>query len=168
MQVPVVRHQFLHLCISAENVFRIAGERGPAERADAAAKERTDIGGHETGKVEGVSDAHLLCHLADVVAVVKRRHAAAPELEHGAHVNGHRLLRRRLDALRVAVAARVPVAERPTRGQIAGDRIMRGGLVGHDIGPYPTPHELGQHLGRVAEQADGDRLAHAARALDHG
>ena len=45
--------------------------------------------------------------------------------------------------------------------------VVRRGLVGDEIGHHAagarTPHEFGQHLGRIAEQADRDRLL--ARAV---
>jgi hypothetical protein len=62
---------------SVRDVLRIARQRRPAERADAAAEQRADIGRHEAGEIEGVGDALVLGHLADVVAVVDRGHAAA-------------------------------------------------------------------------------------------
>ena len=45
---------------------------------------------------------------------------------------------------------------------------MRRGLVGHGVGLHAAPHQFGQHLGRVAEHADRDRLLLPAGALDHG
>ena len=44
---------------------------------------------------------------------------------------------------------------------------MRRGLVGDRVGLHAAPHQLGQHLGGVAEQGDRDRLSLAAGALDH-
>ena len=49
----------------------------PAERPLAAAKERADVGRHETREGERVGDALVQRHLADVVAVVECRHAHA-------------------------------------------------------------------------------------------
>ena len=167
MQMRLVRHQLLHFGVGAENVLGVARQRRPAEWADAAAEQRTDIGRHEAGKIERVLDACFLRHLADVVAVVEGRHAGAPECEHGAHVRRHRLLRRPLDAFRIVGAARVPFRQRPARGQIAVDRIMRRGLIGHRVGPDAAPHQFGQHLGGVAEQADRDRFSLAAGAIHH-
>src|SRR5947209_3848243 len=40
MQMRVMRHQLLHARIGAEDVFGVARQSGPAERADAAAKQR--------------------------------------------------------------------------------------------------------------------------------
>ncbi len=54
VEVRVVGDQLLHLGVGLVDVLGIARERRPAERADAAAEQRADIGGHEAGKVEGV------------------------------------------------------------------------------------------------------------------
>ena len=56
------------------------------------------------------------------------------------------------------------LVERPARRQIAVERIVRGGLVGHGIGapgrvPCRAARDLREHLGRIAEEADRDRLA---------
>ena len=45
---------------------------------------------------------------------------------------------------------------------------MGGGLVGDGVGPDPAAHQLGEHLGRVAEEPDGERFSLGAGALDHG
>ena len=90
------------------------------------------------------------------------------KLQHGAHVLGHGALGRLLHALGIGPAPVLPVAERPALGQIAVDGIVRRGLVGHHVGPHAAPHQLGKDLGRVAEQADRQRLLLPARLLDHG
>src|SRR3546814_11979393 len=53
----------------------------PAKRPDAAAEQRADIGGHEARKIEGVRDTLVLRHLADVVAVIERRHTRMVKIE---------------------------------------------------------------------------------------
>ena len=55
VQVRIVRDEFLHLGVGLVDVFRIAGQGGPAEGTDAAAEERADIGRHETGKSKALS-----------------------------------------------------------------------------------------------------------------
>ena len=54
VQMRVVGQQFLHLGVGLVDVFRIARQRGPAERPDAAAEQRADIGRHEAREVERV------------------------------------------------------------------------------------------------------------------
>ena len=51
----------------------------PAERPDAAAEQRADIGGHKARKIERVGHAFVLRHLADVVAVIDGGNAHACE-----------------------------------------------------------------------------------------
>ena len=43
---------------------------------------------------------------------------------------------------------------------------MRGGLIGDDVRPHVAPNQLRQHLGRIAEQSDRDRLVLANCLLD--
>ncbi len=57
VQMRVVGHQLLHLGVGLVDVLGIARQRRPAERPDAAAEQRPDVGGHEAGKVEGVAHA---------------------------------------------------------------------------------------------------------------
>ena len=97
VQMRVARRQLAHLGVGAVDVLGIAGQRDPAERADAAAEQRADIGRHEAGKGEGVLEAFLARHLADVVAVVERRHAGVPEGDHRLDMLAHRGACRLLD-----------------------------------------------------------------------
>ena len=128
----------------------------------AATEQRADIGGHEAGEVERVGDALLLRHLADVVAVVDGGNAGAMEIEHRAHMHRHRRARGLVDRLGVALATLLPLRERPAARQIAVDRIMRRGLVGHGVGPHAAAQQFGKDVGGVAEQPDGNRLALAS------
>ena len=160
----VVRQQLLHLGVGAVDVLRVARQRRPAERADAAAEQRADVGRHEAGEVEGVGDALLLRHLADVVAVVDRRHAhAGGSRASRATCSAMERLRGGRDRLRVALAPRLPFAERPALRQVAVDRVVRRGLVGHAVGPHAAAHQFREHVGGVAEQADRDRRASRRR-----
>src|SRR3546814_6757237 len=49
------------------DVLRVAGQSHPAERTDAAAEQRQDIGRHEAREVESLGDADFLGHLADEI-----------------------------------------------------------------------------------------------------
>ena len=71
MQVRVAGRELLHLGVGLVNILRIAGQRCPAERADAAAEQRADIGRHEPREGEGVLQPLVLGDLADVVAVIE-------------------------------------------------------------------------------------------------
>ena len=160
VQMRVVRQQLLHLRVGAVDVLRIAGERGPAERADAAAEQRADVGRHEAGESEGVGDALVLRHLPDVVAVVEGRHAAPVRTPASpARARPSSAWRPARPPWDRCSRRACPFGERPARGQIAVDRVVRRGLVGDRVRPHAAAHELRQHLGGVAEQADGDRLS---------
>ena len=80
---------------------------------------------------------------------------------------GHRALRRLLHRLRIVFALRLPLGERPAFRQIAVDRIVRGGLIGDDVGPHPAADKLRKNLRGVAEHADRERFSLPAGALDH-
>ncbi len=118
-------------------------------------------------KRERVLEPDVLRHLADVVAVIERRHALAPEVEHRLDLHRHRALRRRDRALRVALAPLLPLGEAPAGRQIAVQRVVRRGLVGDDVGLDAPAHELGKDLGGVAEKADRKRFLSPARLLNH-
>src|SRR3546814_4831260 len=77
---------FLDLGVGLVDVFRITGQRDPAERADATTEQRTHEGRHEAGERERVFAADVLRHLADVVAVVEGGDALRVEREHRFHV----------------------------------------------------------------------------------
>ena len=159
VQGLVVGDEFLDLGVGLVDVFRVAGQRHPAERADAAAEQRAHIGGHETGEGEGVVAANVLGHLADVVAVVEGGDALRVEGEHGFDMGAHGLLGRVARAFGVGLAALEPLLHRPALRQIAVDRIVRAGLVGNGIGAHAALDQLGQDVGGVAEQRDGFRFA---------
>jgi hypothetical protein len=94
------------------------------------------------------------------------------EIEHRAHVHGAgtRGLGREARMLLRILLRVAPLRDAPARRQVAVDEIVRRCLVGDHAGPRPAglraAHELGQHLGGVAEQADRHRLA-ALRVLLH-
>ena len=175
MRSPAMSSQRCRCASSGNSSFILASvlrmssgsprQRHPAERPLAAAEQRPDVGRHEAGEVEGVLHAVVEGHLADVVAVVDGRDAHGLEVEHRLHV--HRA------ALRGGVAQRgmlagiglrgLPALDAPAGRQVAVDQVVRAGLVGHQVGldaaRLGALHQLGQQLGRVAEQADRHRLA---------
>ena len=96
VQVGVVGEQLLHRGVGGVDVLRVARQRAPAEGADAPAEQRADIGGDEAGEGEGVLQPLVLRDLADVVAVVERRHAGVPEIDHRRDMGLHRWRGRRV------------------------------------------------------------------------
>ena len=142
---------------------RIARQRDPAERALALAEQRADVLGHESGNVERVRDARVERHRAHVVAVIERHRAAAPQLQHGPHVD-----RRRLHCARdvrggVGHAERQCLRQRHARRHIAVQRVVRARLIGEDIRDHAAPHEFRQDIRGVAHEADGKRRARTLR-----
>ena len=111
MQMRVVRHQLLHLGVGPVDVLGVARQRRPAERADAAAEQRADIGGHEAGEVEGVGHALLLAPSGGCCCRSRRSARPRVEVEHRPHMLGHRCAcAAALDRLRVAARAAPPIA----------------------------------------------------------
>ncbi len=175
VQALVLGEQLLHRLVGLVDIFRVTRERGPAERTDPPAEERANIGGHETGEGKRVLKPFLLRHLADVVAVIERRHASIPEANHGFDMILHRGPRRPVDRLRIAFLLFAPFGHAPALGQVAVERIVGGCLVGHDIGAavghfftcLHAAQDLGEDVGRIADQGHGLRFARLGPAVDH-
>src|SRR5271165_2541955 len=133
-----------------------APPNGTARRRDRTA------GGYRPGRIPGSRTRRprpRARHLPDVVAVIDGRDAPAVEIEHRAHVLGHRRSRGACDGFGVALASLRPRGDRPALRQIAVDRIVRRGLIGDYVRLHAAAHEVREYLGRIAEQADGDRVA---------
>ena len=128
VEVRIVGDQLLHPLVGLVDVLGIARQRGPAERADAAAEERADVGGDEAGEVEGVGDAVVKGFLADVVAIVEGRNAHGLEGEHGLDVAGHGVAGGFGDGSGIALAHLLPFGDAP-----AGRAIAVGGVMGAEV-----------------------------------
>ena len=94
VQMRVVGEELLHLAVGRVDVLRVARQRDPAERPLALAEQRPDVRRHEAREGERVGHALVERDLADVVAVVERRHALRVEGEHRLDVRDDRPLRR--------------------------------------------------------------------------
>ena len=162
----MVGQELADLLVGPADVLGVAGERDPAERTLALAEERADIGLDEARIVEGVGYADVMRHLAQIVAVVEHDRAALLEFEHGPNLAAQGLLRGGGDARRVRLAAFLPLLDGPAFGAIAVDRIVRGGLIGDDVGNDAALQQLPIDRRGVAEQADRNRLALAPGRLD--
>ena len=125
MEVRIVRDQFLHLGIGFVDIFRIAGKRGPAERANAAAEKRADISRHKSGEGKGIFKAFIQRNLTDIIAIIERRNTAIPKLDHRFHLHLHRSLGGFGNSGRVTFALGAPFGHGPALRQIAVHRIMR-------------------------------------------
>ncbi len=89
MQRFVVRKQFFEFRVGLVDIFRIAGQRHPAERAFSFAEQRTDVGRYKAREVEGVADTLIQRYLTDIVAVIHGRDAHMTEVEHCLHMDRH-------------------------------------------------------------------------------
>src|SRR5690349_17527206 len=119
----VIREQFLHFGVGAPDVLGVTRECCPPERPDAAAKERANVGRDKAREVEGISYPFVACHLANVIAVVKRRNSTPVKFEHRTHVFGHGMLGGSLDTSNIDASAFFPLSKCPALGQIAMDGI---------------------------------------------
>ena len=133
-EMLVVLERLHERAVGGEDVLGIAGEGDPAERPLPFAEERADEGGHEAGIGE-VAHARVLRLAADIVAVVEEDGALALQLEHGAHVPGHRLVGARQVALGIAPTQRHRVVRREPGGDVAVQHVVGRGLIRDDIGP---------------------------------
>src|SRR4029077_16971071 len=97
--------------VGGRDVLRVAGQRGPAERALALAEKRADIGRNEAGEVEGPGEPGQFRLAADRVAVVEHLGAGVEEADHRGDVHGHRLAGTPGEGLRALRPARGPGAE---------------------------------------------------------
>ena len=155
----VIRDDLLHFGVGLVDVLRVTGQGNPAERSDAAAEQRTDIGRDEAGEVEGVTHAHLFRHLANVVAVVKGRNAHLAEGQHRGDVFRHGAFRGKHRAFRVGLRFLLIVFPRPAFWQVAVQRVMGAGLVGDQIRAHAAGNEFRKNVRRVAAQGNRHRFA---------
>ena len=83
-------------------------------------------------------------------------------------MGSHRGVGALLVALGVGGAKQIGLRERHAGWDVADHRVVSGRLVGHHVGHHAAANQLGQHLGCVAEQANGDRIAGLCRLLHPG
>ena len=158
-QPVVVGEELEDRPVGAQDVSGVAGQRDPAERSATLAELRPDERGHEARVVEGIGDARLERLGAQVVSVVERDRARRLEGEDRPDVVCHRAHR----APQVLVGLRGPqrdgIVQRDLRGNVAGQRIVRRGLVGDDVEPLAGRRPGRLDLGGVPDQRDGDGVA---------
>ena len=166
MQVFVVGDNLFHSGVSFVDILRVAGQGNPAERPDAAAEQRTNIGGHEAGEVKGVIHTHLFRHLADVIPVIKGRNTHLTEGQHRGDVFRHGAFSRQYRALRIGFRFLLVVFPRPAFWQIAVKRIVSAGLVGDQIRTHAARHQFRQNIRRVAAQGNRHGFAFSSVLFD--
>ena len=157
LEQRVVREELLERRVDHVDVGRVAREHRPAERPDAAAEQRADVGRHEPRIREGLAQPAGESLPAEVVAVVEDVTAELRELHHRPHVRDDRLARALHVPLRVAGPERGGFLEGHLGRDVTGERIVGSRLVGDQIEMLATRRKLGEDVGRVAEHADGHR-----------
>src|SRR5207247_8052219 len=91
LEERVVGEQLLQPCVDRRDILFVAGERGPAEGADAAAEERPDIGRDEARVCERFRYSGFIGLPAKIVAIIENIAAGSDELEQTLDVPGDRL-----------------------------------------------------------------------------
>src|ERR1700737_165717 len=81
MQMWIIGNQFFDLGVGLVDVFRVARQRHPAERADAATEQGSYVFRHEAWNLEGLRDPGIEGDLPDVVAIVEYRQSSALEAQ---------------------------------------------------------------------------------------
>ena len=143
--------------VGGADVGRVAGQRRPPERPLACAEQRPDVGGQEPGVGEGPLEAAELRLAPQAVAVVEDLDAPVGEGDHRRAVPGHRGPGPGGVVVGVAPAQLLGLGQRQAGGDVA-ERVVGGRLVGDDVGGHVQLDQAGQHLGRVAQQPDRQRV----------
>src|SRR6266404_3751724 len=140
--------------IGARDVFRVATQCNPAERATSFAKERPNVFWNETGNIKCVLDARFLRLSANVVSIIKSHYAFFLQREHRLNMNSHRTH----GALDVVVwifrSEGERVLQRHSVWNVAVQRIMCTGLIGENIWNDATLYDFRQDIGAVSDEAD--------------
>ena len=133
--------QLLQLAIGREDVLRIAGQRDPAERPLAAAEQRPDVRGHEARESRTRSQRPHRTRPGGCCC--RSRRSECPSLA-GRSIACTCVAQlfaaasRSAGMLRRIGLRRAPLRDRPARRQIAVDEIVRGRLVGDEVGARPA------------------------------
>ena len=163
LRILLPRKHLQHQIVGGVNVGGIAGKRRPAERPAAFAEQRTNVRGHESGKIVSVLHAVLEGEGANVVAVVEGDRAHLLQLEHAFDVARHGVERALDICFGIALAQRQRVFQRHAAGHIAVQRIVRRSLIGQDVGHHAALSQLGNDVAAIANQPDRDALLLAHR-----
>ena len=116
--------------------------------------------------LEGGCAAAKLRACAQIVAVFEHDRSAPLEFQHGVEMRAHRRERALLDRLRLRTPQPFGLGERQAGRHIAHQRFGRR-LIGDDVGRKVAPHQLGQHLRAIADQADRQAFALRLRGQAH-
>jgi hypothetical protein len=90
------------------------------------------------------------CLSTQVVAVVEDDSTHFLHIQHSTYVRNHRIQRSLDISLRVTCAQFLGFTWRETCWNVAIQGVVRGCLVGHQVGDDATAHEFGVDLGGIA------------------
>src|SRR4029453_18744319 len=157
----VVREELAEPCVDRRDVRRVTGQRRPSEGPHSAAEERSDIGRNEARVCERVLYARLIGLTTEVVAIIENVAPCPDELEQPLDVQRDRGPRPPQVLLGIAGAERRSRIDVEPLRHVSGQRVVSGGLVGHEVEALATRGELGNDVGGVPEQPDGERPSFA-------
>ena len=174
LEQAVAGEQPPQLLVDGRDVGRVAGERCPPERADAAAEERPDIGRDEARVCECVLDSCLERLPSQVVAIVENIAAVPDELEHGVDMDGDGLARQPQVLIGIALPEARRFLERKLARDVPDQGVVCGRLIRDEVELLPATGELGVDQRGVAEQGNrqrapfGRRCANSSEGLVEG
>ncbi len=155
-QTVVVGEQFQHGRICGGYVLRVAGEGGPAKRAFPLAKQRPDVCRDKTRVVKGPLEAAEAGFGPQAVAVVEHLRPLVEQFDQCGAVFGHG----RPGLLHVLLGVGHPQLARFRQahpGRHVAEGVVGRRLVGGNVDGHVPADELGDDLGPVAHQPDGQR-----------
>src|SRR5918995_1622992 len=154
-QTLVVRKELQDRIVRRRYVRLLARERGPPERPLSLTEKRPDVRWHEPWIAVSTSEAAEPGLPAQGVTVVEDLGTPLAETHHRRAVAGHRGAGFRDVALRVGLAQVGSGVKCVACGDVAGERVVGGGLIRDDVGDVAALQERRKHLGRVAEDSYG-------------
>ena len=159
LQAGVLGEQLEDRAVGPADVLGVAGERGPAERAAALAELRPDEGRDEARIGEGVLHALLLREGPQVVAVVEddRAGRAGSRASRGRGRPSSAGDRRSYSS-GSAGAQLERIGEGDLGRHVPAERVVRRGLVGHEVEALAGGGPRRLDLGGVADQGDAHGL----------
>src|SRR5262249_34549334 len=129
---------------------------------------RPNVGRDEAGNVEGTFDAGFFGAGSDVVTVVEHFGAASLQGEHRVDFDGQRAFRAIDVTLGIARSELDCLLEREAYRDVTAERIVGGGLLGHEVRRDAALDESRVDLGRVRADRDGPRFASSTGGVDGG
>jgi hypothetical protein len=152
--------------VDDSDVLRVAGQRDPPTRPSSDAEVRANEERHVPGNLDRALEPRAHRLLADRVSVLEDHRAAFSEREHRFHMGADRAQRLELSALRIAFTEGRGLLDGETGRHVPVPRIVRRGLVGHDVGSETGREERRQEVGGIPDQPHRPRPALVQRLLD--